>query len=89
MQYELPKVSKLAIRSDYPTAVSSTQYGANLDAYGFNAEFIARRDPALAVKLVKLWHQANNLSSEAPLVPGEDYALAEAELRGLVDMPQL
>ncbi|MGH3494047.1 MAG: hypothetical protein ACRDRL_28500 [Sciscionella sp.] len=81
MRYEKEKVSKLTIRSDFPTSVSSRVHGANLNAIGFNMAFIAKRRPQLAVELMRLCREAGDLSAETPVAPDEDYLGAMAEMR--------
>ncbi|HVV12454.1 hypothetical protein [Amycolatopsis sp.] len=83
MQYGKTRVSKLAMRSDSPTGVSSSVHGANVDAVGFNIAFIAARRPQLAVEIVRLWRAARELSADTPLAPDEDALSAEADLRQL------
>lgn len=83
MQYGKETVSKLTVRSDLPTSVSSSVHGANVDALGFNITFIAQRRPQLAVELVRLWREARELTSDTPLAPDEDMHGAEAELARL------
>lgn len=41
------KSTKLNIREDRPTALSSSAHGSNLDAVGFNILFLAARNPSL------------------------------------------
>jgi hypothetical protein len=89
MQYELPTVSKITIRSDWPTGGSLTRRGANLDSFGFNVKFILERRPKMAVELFRLWRQASALREDDPLAPEEDYRLAEAELAQLVKASDL
>jgi hypothetical protein len=84
MQYGTSKNSKLTIRSDFPTSVSSSARGANLDALGFNMVFIARRRPQLSVELLRLFREASKLTPETPVAPDEDLLAAEAELLRLL-----
>lgn len=85
MQYEKAKTSKLNIRSDLPTSISSSWHGANVDALGFNLGFIAERRPQLAVELLHLWHEARGLSLDTPVAPDEDQQVAMAELQRLFE----
>jgi hypothetical protein len=87
MQYEVPKVSKISIRSDWPIGISSTVRGANLDAFGFNIRFILERKPKLAVELIKAYQQASELRADDPKAPDEDLLLASQELERLVSVP--
>jgi len=43
------KATKLTVREEFPTASSSKRYRAHVDAIAFNTDFIAKRDPLLAV----------------------------------------
>jgi hypothetical protein len=87
MQYESSKVSKITLRVSDPVGISSTQHGANLDTLGFNLNFIAQRNPKLAIEIIKLWRQAGALRADEPRSPDEDYALVEAELQQLIGAP--
>lgn len=84
MQYEKAKATKIMLRSDWSTGGSSRQHGANLDSVGFNLEFIARRNPNLAIEIVRLSRRANQLKEADSLAPDEDYLLAEGELKRLM-----
>jgi hypothetical protein len=85
MQYDSTKVTKITIRSDFSTSCSSRQHGANLNAYGFNMDFIAERNPILALELLRLWRQASALSMDDPHAHEEDYRVAEDGIRQLND----
>ena len=74
MQYG--KVTKIAIREDMATSITSSRHGANLDTVGFNIKFILEREPNLAVKVFKLYDQARQLRQDDPMAPDEDYRLA-------------
>ncbi len=67
MQREEPKKTKITIREDYPTAVASEAYGANIGGLAFNPTFIAQRDPQLAVKIMDLHIKARGLRDKPPL----------------------
>lgn len=67
MQREEPKKTKITIREDYPTAVASEAYGANVGGFAFNVIFIAHRNPELAVKVMDLYEKATALKDEPPL----------------------
>ncbi len=58
------KITKLALRSDWPTAVSSREHGHNLNTYGFNVDYIAARNPGLAMEIRELYDQATRLRDE-------------------------
>jgi len=74
------------MRSDFSTSCSSRQHGANLNTYGFNVDFIAERNPMLALELLKLWRQASALSMDDPQAHEEDYRVAEDGMRRLSDL---
>jgi hypothetical protein len=74
------KSTKLSIREDRSTAISSSAYGSNLDAIGFNIAFIALRNPKLAVEIMKLYAVAHNIQESDPQAPDEDYALFADEV---------
>jgi len=80
------KSTKLNIREDRPTAISSSVHGSNLDAIGFNIAFLASRDPKLAIEIMKLYAQAHKLQESDPQAPDEDFALfADEVARTLTD----
>ena len=70
-----PKSTKLNIREDRPTALSSSANGSNLNAIGFNIDFLALRSPKLAIELIKLYGEAHTVQESDPNAPDEDYAL--------------
>jgi hypothetical protein len=75
-----PNSTKLNIREDRPTALSSTVHGANLDAVGFNIEFLAKRNPHLVIELLRLYTDAHRIRENDPKPPEEDYALLGNEI---------
>lgn len=79
MQYGKYKSSKLTIVSGKSVSVSSSMYGANLDAVGFNLTLIAERRPKLAVEIMKLCREASAILPEDPQAPDEDFLAAEAQ----------
>ncbi|MEV5717319.1 hypothetical protein AB0L41_25800 [Amycolatopsis mediterranei] len=81
MQYGKSRTSKLTIVSDNPVSMSSSVHGANLDAVGFNINFIFARRPELAMEIMRLADQARGLSTEDPTVPGIELLEAEARQR--------
>lgn len=72
---EEEKTTKLGIRENRPTAISSTAHGSNLDAVGFNIAFIAVRNPKLAVDILGLYAQAAEIKPDDPAAPDEDFSL--------------
>jgi len=63
------KSTKLNIREDRPTAISSSAYDSNLDAIGFNIAFLASRDPGLAIEIMKLYARAHQIREDYPPAP--------------------
>jgi hypothetical protein len=70
-----PSSTKLTIREDRPTALSSVVYGSNLNAVGFNIAFIALKNPKLAVDIMKLYAKAHKIQENDPQAPDEDLEL--------------
>lgn len=60
-------ITRITLRDDCPTAVSSTVHKANLDCFGFNMGFIQKRDPELSVEVMKLYERAHKLRDIEPL----------------------
>ena len=61
------KNTKITIRQDLPTAVSSSFNGANLNTIGFNIDYIQVRDPLMCVQLMGMFSKASRLSKVEPL----------------------
>lgn len=74
------KSTKLTIRDDRPTAISSSAHGANIDALGFNLTFLSTRNPKLAVEILKLYALAHQVQEDDPKAPDEDFALFADEV---------
>jgi hypothetical protein len=74
------KSTKLNIREDCPTAISSSVHGSNFDAIGFNIAFLASRDPKLAIEIIKLYARAHKIQESDPQAPDEDFALFADEV---------
>ena len=70
-----PDTTKIQVREDRPTALSSVVHGSNLDAIGFNIAFIALRNPKLAVEIMELYDEAHKLQKNDPKAPDEDFKL--------------
>lgn len=79
-----PDTTKLQIREDRPTALSSVVHGSNLDAIGFNIAFIALRNPKLAVEIMRLYNEAHKLQDNDPRAPDEDFKLFTEALTTLL-----
>ena len=69
------KSTKLTIHQDQPTGIASSAFGSNVDALGFNILFIAARNPKLAIEIMKLYANAQQIQEADPLAPDEDFAL--------------
>ena len=78
------KSTKLTIHEDQPTGISSSAFGSNVDALGFNILFIAARNPKLAVEIMNLYAKAQQIQEDDPLAPDEDFALFSQEVNKLV-----
>jgi len=79
------KSTKLAIRDDRPTALTSSAHGSSLDAIGFNITFLAARNPKLALEAMKLYTLAYKIQKDDPPVPDEDFELFNDELSRIQD----
>lgn len=75
------KSTKLSIREDRPTAITSALHGANFDALGFNVNFLAIRKPHIAIALLKLYAEASKVQETDPKAPDEDFELFTKVLR--------
>jgi hypothetical protein len=83
------KSTKLNIREDRPTALSSSAHGSNLNAVGFNLNFLASRNPKLAVEILKLYIEAHAVQDNDPKAIEEDFALFDEALTTLLtDNPE-
>ena len=78
------KTTKLSIREDRPTAISSSAYGSNLDAIGFNIAFLAIRNPKLAVEVLKLYALAAKVNETDPHAPEEDFSIFADEVTSII-----
>lgn len=65
MQREI--TTKVTVRGDYPTSITSVMYGANIDVLAFNHDFIMKRDPALGIQILELYKKARDLADKRPL----------------------
>jgi len=82
------KSTKLNIREDRPTALSSSVHGSNVDAVGFNLLFIAQRNPKLAIEILKLYAKAHEVQEDDPRAPEEDFALFADEVGKILTSKQ-
>ena len=67
-----PKSTRLLVREDLPTAITSSQRGSNLDVLAFNIGFLLKRRPSLAVEVLRLYEQADEVREDDPEAPLED-----------------
>lgn len=83
------KITKLTIRDDYPSAIA-VKPNANINCYGFNIDFIAERDPYLAVELFEIWHKAKLLQVKKPINKDSIiFTKANKQLQLLIDKYEL
>lgn len=75
--------SRITIKSDNPTAITSSAMGANVNALAFNLDIIASKNPDLAIAIMELYERAKNLDSNDPTSTDEDFALALKRLSEL------
>ncbi len=83
MQYG--KTTKLTMKADKATGISSSLHGSNLDALGFNISFILSRKPKLAVKIIKMYDEAIKIDNGSGNVPDEDFNIANKELKKTIE----
>jgi len=81
------KPTNLSIRKDRPTAISSYVYGTGVDAIAFNLDFIALKNPRLAVDIIKFYSEASNITENDPQAPDEDLDLFTQALKDLRQDP--
>ena len=74
----------IKIKKDKPTGISSTIHGSNINAIGFNIDFIATKNPNLAISIMRLYKQADSIRVEDDSMPEEDYKLAIQKLSELI-----
>lgn len=77
------KSTRLTIREDRPTGISSSAFGSNVNAMGFNILFIASKNPRLAVEIMKLYAEAEKIKASDPNAPDEDFSLFSQQLSKL------
>ena len=75
--------TRISIKSDSPTATSSSALGANINALGFNIDLIASKNPNLAIAIMSLYEQAKSIHSDDSVQPDEDFKLALKQLSDL------
>ena len=77
------EITHIKISQDEAARVSSTAQGANINAIVFNIDFIASKNPTLALELMKLYKRAHAISPDDPEYPEEDYRVALDKLKDL------
>lgn len=75
--------TRITIKPDSPIAISSSALGANINALGFNIDFIASKNPNLAIAIMSLYEQAKNIHSDDTVQSDEDFKLALQQLSDL------
>lgn len=55
------KTTKVTIRADKPTAMSSTSFNANINSMAFNMDLIDKKDHRLALQIIALYEKAHKL----------------------------
>lgn len=74
----------ILIKDNAPTGVTSTAYDANVDAVGFNINFILSKNPTLALAIMKLYKEAHAITPDDPSHPEEDYSSALSKIKDLL-----
>lgn len=77
--------TSVSIREDKATGLSSRIHGANNDVVAFNLDLIASKKPAVAVRILDLYEEAKNITSDTPVQSDEDFGLAADKLRKFID----
>lgn len=77
------KQTEIVVKTGKAIGVSSRVHGANIDAVAFNIEFIASKNPALAVAVLKLYKEATAIKEDDPQHPEEDYGMVLDEISKL------
>lgn len=75
--------SRITMKSDNPTAITSTAMGSNVNALAFNLDLIASKNPDLAIAIMELYEQAKRIDSNNPASNDQDFALALKQLSEL------
>ena len=76
MQREMKK-TKITIREDWPISIASQVYGSNIDGCAFNISYVVKRNPTLAVEVLRLLSKCRELRNQ-PVLDNEEKAFAEA-----------
>ncbi len=77
------EITHIKISQDDAARVSSTAQGANINAIVFNLDFLASKNPTIALELMKLYEKAHAISPDDPQYPDEDYRAALDKLKEL------
>ena len=76
-------VTHISIKSGKSTGIASIATGANLNGIAFNIDFIASKNPTIAVDVMELFEKANAIKEDTPKSPIEDYDLALEKLKDI------
>lgn len=77
------KETHIKLKANKATGIASMSGGSNINGIAFNVDFIAEKDPALAVDLLDNYEKASALSPSDPEHPDEDAALALEKLKDI------
>lgn len=75
--------SRITMKSENPTAITSTAMGSNVNALAFNLDLIASKNPDLAIAIMELYEQAKSIDSNDPVSTDQDFASALKRLSEL------
>jgi len=75
--------SRITMKSDNPTAITSTAMGSNVNALAFNLDLIASKNPDLAIAIMELYEQAKRIDSNDSVSTDQDFAFALKRLSEL------
>lgn len=76
-------VTNISIKSGKSTGIAGAAMGANLNGIAFNIDFIASKNPTLAIAIMELYEKAIAIKEDTPTSPLEDYDLALEKLSHL------
>lgn len=75
----------ITLKEDKATGITQPEGDADIQGVAFNVGFIASKNPALAVTILKNYKEAFAIKAADPSHPDEDYSLAFEEIKKLVD----
>ena len=79
------KKTEISIRADSAVGVSSSSYGANIDAIAFNLNLIAEKKPTKVPEILALYEELKDVMHDTPVQPDEDFGLANDQIKGVLD----